>query len=237
MGKVEGNLRRFFRNHNFDIICLQEVMYSADAKNHLAKLCFDASQIVDASGMPYLFFSPNWRSKMANGHLEVGNMILSRIPFVNEHSEFVHGHYIPDMILGSAPAPCNNLNVQIVTLANGLIVVNHHGFWRPNPLGDSESITAFKKLSQIVRPYAKQGPLVLCGDLNLVHAAPAMRSLDFLVDLTEQHEVKSTLSGLKFDGEVACDHIMTGPDLVVDDFKVHNDLVSDHLALSARIVL
>lgn len=235
MGKVEGNLRRFFQSHNSDIICLQEVMYSADATRHLSKLCFDASQIAEASEMPYVFFSPNWQSVIANGHHEVGNMILSKIPIVKQHSEFVHGHFVPDMILGTAPMPCNNLNVQIVTLENGLTVVNHHGFWRPNPMGDEESKAAFQKLAQIVHPYAERGPLVLCGDLNLVHAAPAMRELDFLTDLTEVYGVTNTLSGLKYDGKVACDHIMTNSDITVDQFTVHDDLVSDHLALSAKI--
>lgn len=237
MGKIEGNLRRFFRNNNFDVICLQEVMCSTDAERHLAKLCFDASQIIDASGMPYSFFSPNWRSKMANGHLEVGNMILSRAPFLSQHSEFVHGQYVPDMILGSAPAPRNNLNVQIVNLANGLTVVNHHGLWRPDPMGDQESVTTFSKLAKIIQPYAVSGPLVLCGDLNLVHEAPAMRELDFLTDLTEVYEVRNTLSGLKFDGEVACDHIMTNKKVKVNNFVVHNDIISDHLAVSAKIEL
>lgn len=235
MGKIEGNLRRFFRNHNYDVICLQEVMYSADANQHLGKLCFDAKQIIDASGMPYVFFSPNWRSKMANGHLEVGNMILSKSPFLSQHSEFVHGSYIPDMILGTAPAPQNNLNVQIVKLASGLTVVNHHGFWRPNPMGDSESLTAFRNLAKIIRPYAEATPFVLCGDLNLVHDSPAMRPLDFLQDQTHENHITNTLSGLKFDGEVACDHIMTNNLVKMNKFIVHSDLVSDHRALSAEI--
>lgn len=237
MGKIEGNLRRFFQQHQFDIICLQEVMYSADAERHLSRLCFDASQIAAASGLPYVFFSPNWRSIMANGHLEVGNLILSRIPFIGQHSEFTHGQFVDDMVLGAAPTPGNNLTVQIATLENGLIVVNHHGFWRPDPLGDAESLIAFEKLAGTIRPYADQGHLVLCGDLNLVHDAPAMRYLDFLDDQTALHGVENTLSGLKFDGQVACDHIMTTPDLQVSNFIVHDDLISDHLAISTEISL
>lgn len=212
-------------------------MYSSDAERHLSKLCFDAAQIVEASGLPYVFFTPNWRSRMANGHLEVGNMVLSRIPFVGQHSEFTHGHYVPDMVLGAAPTPGNNLTVQVVELENGLQVVNHHGFWCSNPLGDEESQVAFRKLAEVVRPYADQGPLVLCGDLNLVHAAPAMRELDFLTDLTEAYGATTTLSGLKFDGQVACDHIMTTPGLAVNRFTIHDELISDHLAISAEITL
>ena len=236
MGKVEGNLRRFFRNNNFDIICLQEVMYSSDAEKHLGRLCFDAHQIIESSGMPYHFFSPNWRSKMANGHVEVGNMILSKSPFISQHSEFVHGRYVPDMILGK-DAISGNINVQIAKLASGLTVINHHGFWYPSPVGDDESLVAFRRLAKIIKPYAASEPLVLCGDLNLIHDAPAMRSLDFLEDLTDTHGVKNTLTGLKFDGEVACDHIMINSQVALSKFIVHDALVSDHCALSAKIKL
>lgn len=236
MGKVEGNLRRFLLENDFDVICMQEVMHSDDAEKHLARLCFDAAQIIEASRLPYHFFSPNWRSKIGNGHMEVGNMILSRVPFVSEHSEFVHGRFVEDMTLGKA-SPSNNINVQIVKLENGLTVVNHHGFWYPSPVGNDESVGAFVKLAEIVKPYAETEPLVLCGDLNLIHEAPAMRALDFLRDLTAENDVKSTLSGLKFDGEVACDHIMVNNKMAVDGFAVLPALVSDHRAVMARVVL
>lgn len=65
-----------------------------------------------------------------------------------------------------------------------------------------------------------------------------MRTLDFLHDLTDEYRVKTTLSGLKYDGVVPCDHILTNSAIKVDHFIVHHfivhpDLVSDHLALSA----
>lgn len=232
MGKVEGNLGRFLENNNFDVICLQEVMYSEDCETHLSRLCFDASRIIKVSGMPYYYFSPNWSSKIADGSFELGNMILSKIPFTTEQSHFVNGEYITETILGMSPA--NNLNVQIVELENGITVVNHHGFWRPSPVGDADTVKAFSKLAEIIKPYNKT-PLVMCGDLNIVHEAPAMRNLDFLRDLTFENSIKTTLSGLKFNGEVPCDHILINDKMEAIDFTVHPDLVSDHLALSAEV--
>lgn len=231
MGKVEGNLRRFLENHDFDIICLQEVFASQSREEHLSRLCFDLSQIQKASRLPYTFFSPNWGSKIADGTFEEGNLILSRTPFTKTQSEFVHGEYQADTLLGKTIG--NNLNIQTVQLENGLTVVNHHGFWRPDPIGDEESVRAFKKVGEIVRRL--DGPLVMCGDFNIVHKSPAMRSLDFLCDLTHEHNIETTLSGLKFDGPVACDHILVNDDVDVRDFAVLPDLVSDHLALTADI--
>ena len=95
------------------------------------------------------------------------------------------------MILGEVVG--NNLNIQIAKLENGLTVINHHGFWRPNPIGDEESVRAFTKVGNIVRQVP--GPLVMCGDLNVIHDSPAMRPLDFLRDLTQEYDVETTLSG------------------------------------------
>jgi len=80
-----------------------------------------------------------------------------------------------------------------------------------------------------------EGPIAMCGDLNVVSASPAMRELDFLRDLTAENKLKTTLSGLKFDGEVACDHILVSDEVEVQDFKMRNELISDHFALEAEI--
>ena len=233
MGKVEGTLRRFLENNDFDVICMQEIFASDDCAGHLSRLCFDREQIQKASRLPYAFFSPNWSSEIAGGIFEEGNLILSRIPFAETHSEFISGEYKEKMILGEVVG--NNLNLQIAKLENGLTVINHHGFWRPNPIGDEESVRAFTKVGNIVRQVT--GPLVMCGDLNIIHDSPAMRPLDFLRDLTQEYDVETTLSGLKFDGKVACDHILVNDGIDVQDFAVLPDLVSDHLALTAEVEL
>lgn len=231
MGKVEGNLRRFLAKSDFDLICMQEVLASPDREIHLSRLCFDLSQIQKFANLPYAFFSPNWSYDLAGGSCALGNLILSRIPFTHTSSEFINGEYREHTILGESPA--NNLNLQIARLETGLNIVNHHGFWRPDPIGDEETVAALKKVGQIVSKI--DGPLVMCGDLNVIHDAPAMRSLDFLHDLTYENNINNTLSGLKFDGMVACDHILVNDRIEVKSFDVLPDLVSDHLALTADI--
>ena len=79
------------------------------------------------------------------------------------------------------------------------------------------------------------GPLVFCGDLNLKYEAPAMRSLDFLRNLTQENGVKTTLSGLKFNGAVPCDYILVNDFVTVEKFAVIPDIVSDHLGIMAEI--
>ncbi len=233
MGKVEGNLTRFLETHDFDVICMQEVMSSPDRETHLSRLCVDQSRLQKAARLPYAFFSPNWGSSLAGGKIEWGNLILSKIPFVEQKSVFINGAYNPETILGETPG--NNLNVQIVKLENGWTVANHHGFWRPDPLGDDGSVRVFEKLAEVIKLEA--APFVLCGDLNIIHSSPAMRALDFLRDLTDEYQVPTTLSGLKVAFDVPCDHIMISPGLKVENFTVYQELVSDHLAISAELSL
>lgn len=235
MGKVEGNLRRLLEQNDFDMICLQEVLTAEEGstREHLARLCFDLEAIQKASRLPHVFFSPNWGGKLANGTMQLGNAILSRTPFISTESEFAHGAYNGDTILGKTVG--NNLNYQIAKLENGLTVVNHHGYWQPNPIGNEESVKSMQRVADAIRPLAEDSPLVMCGDLNIEAASPAMRPLDFLVDLTAKNQVKNTLSGLKYDGEVACDHILVNDAANPVDFLVRQELASDHLALEATI--
>lgn len=163
--------------------------------------------------------------------MELGNLLLSKIPIIEQKSAFVNGSYNPKTILDETPR--NNLNVQIVKLENGWTVANHHGFWRSNPIGDEASVQAFLKLAKILK--AESAPFVLCGDLNVVHASPAMRALDFLRDLTDENKVQTTLSNLKINHDIACDHIMVSPDVNAENFTVYPDLISDHLALSVEL--
>ena len=52
-----------------------------------------------------------------------------------------------------------------------------------------------------------KNPVVLCGDLNVIPKAKAMRELDFLRDLTAIHNIPTTLRNIRFTKDVPCDHI------------------------------
>ena len=234
MGKIEGQLERFFQNTDADVICMQEVINSDDTTLHVSRLWFDTSRILRANpDFKYHAYFPNWSTDIADGTMQMGNFVISKIPIVSTDSVFVNGKYTEHTILVQKPS--NNSAVNIVRLENGITVVNHHGFWRKDPMGDEDSIRVFKKVGEVVEPLAKEGPLVMCGDLNIINASPAFRSLDFLRDLTNENKVNNTLSGVKFNGKVPCDHILVNDEIKVESFKVLSEIVSDHLALEAEV--
>lgn len=233
LGKIEGQLQRFLANADYDVICMQEVVY-CKKRYYIRGMFMDLAQIMEVCKMPYALYSPNWSNKIGHGKFKVGNLILSRVPFESVKSKFVSGSFF-QIGMKKGRIAHNNLNVQIVRLTNGITVANHHGFWRPQPLGDEQSVKAFRKLAKIIKPYSDEVPLVLCGDLNLKHEAPALRELDFMQDLTHKCGITNTLSGLKIDTSIACDHIYVNDKIKYSNFKVIKELVSDHLGLSVNV--
>ena len=80
-----------------------------------------------------------------------------------------------------------------------------------------------------------KNPVVLCGDLNVIPEAKAMRELDFLRDLTAIHNIPTTLRNIRFTKDVPCDHILISDNINYQDFEVINAPVSDHCALTVKI--
>lgn len=234
MGKIEGKLERFLQETDADVICMQEVINSDDTTLHVSRLWFDTSRILRANPeFKYYKYFPNWSADIADGTMQMGNFVISKIPIVSTDMKFVHGQYTEHTILVQQPS--NNTAVDIIKLENGITVVNHHGFWRKDPMGDEDSLKAFEKVGEVVKPLAEEGPLVMCGDLNIIHASPCFKHLDFLRDLTDENKVETTLSGARVPFKVPCDHILVNDEIEVKDFRVLPDIVSDHLALEAEV--
>ena len=90
-----------------------------------------------------------------------------------------------------------------------------------------------RKAADMIRD--ENGPVLMCGDLNVIAESPAMRELDFLTDLTAETGTKQTLMNLKFVKDVACDHVLISDGIKWSNFEVHKELVSDHAAVSVEI--
>ncbi|MBR3236457.1 endonuclease/exonuclease/phosphatase family protein [Candidatus Saccharibacteria bacterium] len=232
-GRIKGPLLEFFQKNDFDVVCLQEAVWGNLPSGILENFFVTVEQIKEAGGFLYESRSSNVRLKMSTGIMEQGNVILSRERILDEKIKSVYGENRP---LESKDDLMNHeYTVQIVKLENGFSIVNHHGYWLPTPVGDETTVKVMKKVGEFVKETDE--PVVMCGDLNIIHASPAMRALDFLRDLTEENKIDSTLNGLKFNGKVACDHILVSPEVKVSEFRVLEDLISDHKALVAKIEL
>lgn len=228
-GRIKGALLDFFKNNSFDIICLQEAVWSDSGL--LESFAASVEQIKEASGLTNESRAENWDIEAFGTKIFQGNVILTRDRIVNEEIKTVHGKY--STVKSDLDMHDHCYRAQFVTLESGLNIINYHGYWRKDPLGNEDTINAMKKVADMAKKAV--GPLIMCGDLNVTSVSPAMRELDFLKDLTHVYDIDNTLSGLKFLGKVPCDHILINDSIKVLNFKVEERIISDHKALACEL--
>ena len=234
-GRLKGALERFVRENEADVICMQEAVWSDNAPGIVGYFSDSVDKLMAAGGYKYDYRSANFAIKIGDNCLmKQGNAILSKVPIAEKETVFVGGTSYsesPDLEHGGDQV----YSVQKVTLENGLVIVNHHGFWSTDPLGDERHIKCMREVADIIR--GEERPVVMCGDLNVISESPAMRELDFLHDLTAENDIKQTLQNLKFVKDVACDHVLVNDKIIVKDYHTINQLASDHKAVFAEIEL
>ena len=232
-GRIKGALVDFLAQNPFDLICMQEVVWlDEDDKGVHSGFFATLDDLKKASGLNYDSRSINWTLDSFNGHkLYQGNVILSREKIIEEK--------IITAIEGTTELKAwqdfydHRWTAQRIKLESGLNVVNYHGYWQKQPLGNEDTVKAMKNVAALIKEVS--GPLVVCGDFNVIYDSPAMRELDFLRDLTEENHIDNTLAGLKYGGKVACDHILVNENIEVVDFQVVEKIISDHKGLIVEI--
>jgi endonuclease/exonuclease/phosphatase family metal-dependent hydrolase len=235
---MKGALTRFLRENEYDVVCLEEAVWSEQKPLQLAHFFDTVDNLKEAGGFEYEVRQSDWGARFTDSSaiMEQGNVILSHIPIVSSEVIPIHGIYSNQREWGEdweAQVKEQCWDAVKVKLENGLTVVAHHGYWDRDPLGDEVSAECARKVADAVRN--ESGPVVICADMNLISESPAMRELDFLTDLTAETGTKQTLMNLKFVKDVACDHVWISKNIKWSNFEVHKELVSDHAAVSVEI--
>jgi endonuclease/exonuclease/phosphatase family metal-dependent hydrolase len=233
-GRIISHVVRFLAAEQPDIVCLQEVYSSAEQLPGWNS--FSGLEAIRAQFPEYhCFFAPVSAHSVMGKRVVYGNAILSRLPVGEEQIGFTNGEYVDDLDKQYLDN-IRNYQTCTITLPDGkkLSVVNHHGYWDKNPLGTHETIASMEIAKQAAQ--ALPNPVIMTGDLNVTDESPAMRVFDgFLEDLTTTRGVKTTLTQLAraFDNNnmVPCDHILVSPEVVVQNFTVSDEIMSDHKAV------
>ena len=177
-------------------------------------------------------FSPAHSTQIAHSNVKMGIATFSNYPITARRDFFTSGQYVGDLTRESYVE--NSRTLQVIELdVNGtaLHILNHHGYWTRDAMGDSVSVEKMQIVADTVKELGDV-PVILAGDFNVVPNSPAMRVFDgLLTDLAATHNVKTTLSPLRNLHDIPCDHIMINRHIIERDFRVENDVVSDHLAV------
>lgn len=237
-GRIRDGLGRFVVEGGYDIVCMQEAIWSDNCNSYLELYVDTVDKIKNAAGFDYVYKTSNYGTKVLDGggRFEIGNAIMSRIPFVHTKEAMVLGDYGVVKNIANLDAMTKHCyRAQKVVLDNGVAIVNYHGYYKKDPLGDEVSVECMRKVVDLIKD--DYCPTILCGDLNVIAEAPAMRELDFMNDLTALNHVNTTLRNVRFVKDVACDHILITNELKCEKFDVINAAISDHKALIAEVRL
>ena len=239
-GRIKDGLTRFIKEGDFDVVCLQEAIWDAKHTNVLENYIDTVEKIQQNTDLKYDYRSPIYGFEIMGGEVQFvqGNVILSKIPFTKTEEKMVYGQYK----IAKSTKELNDMfknrtygcSVEKATLKDGPTIFNYHGYWEKDPLGSATTVECMKIVAEMIKK--ENTPVILCGDLNIVHESPAMRELDFLQDLTATNHTKSTLMGVRFKKDVACDHILISQDITCKKFEVLDEILSDHKALIAELL-
>ncbi len=240
-GRIKDGLSRFIAEGDYDIVCLQEAIWTDKAQNFTDHYLDSVEKIKQTANFQHSFCSSHYGISLFGGEaqLEQGIAILSKIPFTRTEEKELYGQYAVASHLAtynlSEDSDCKTrrYTAQKVQFENGLILVNYHGYYLTNPIGNETTVECMHKVAEMIKH--EDAPIVMCGDLNVISESPAMRELDFLTDLTAKNQVKTTLRNIRFVKDVPCDHILVSDNVDYHNFQVIDAPVSDHCALSIEV--
>lgn len=238
---------KFLDEINPDIIGMQEVLRPLSdtvTKQYRSKEEIDNALL---SKYQYNFFGPLWIadkitenggvSRDFGGLVEQGNQIKSKYEIESGENIFYKGNYTYGFdsthfrTLDHARA---GLVTKLKVEEDKLIqIINIHGIWNKDRLGDERTINQSSFLIQ--KALEEDLPTIILGDFNLLPESQSIKMLDkHFKNLIKEYNIKSTRP--TFDdgldkGDMVVDYIFVNDKIKVNDFKVPNTDVSDHLPL------
>lgn len=230
-------------SNKYDIVTLQEVMRKID-DNVFDR--YNKSNIIKANtNYQYNFFGPLWIadhheknniiSKDFGGFTEQGNEILSNYPIIKSENIFYYKNYsnfTNTSHFRQEDHPRAFENVILSINDKQLQIINVHGIWTKDKIGDKRTI----EQSEIILSHIRNDiPCIITGDFNLLPNTRSIKKLnEKMNNLVEKYNIQSTRP--TFDdgldkGDLVCDYIFVNDKVKVNDFRVLNINVSDHLPL------
>jgi len=232
-GKLLPFLLPFMQKGNPDILCMQEVTFSNVKAAKLPILgLLDYGETVGKHFSDY-YFSPLFSFQALGAKVDYGNAVFSKHRLEKKETVFVNNSYKSNETAKNFTK--NIVNLQLVSLkidSKILSVSNHHGFHELDPLGSNHSTEVMNKAIRHLKH--TRSPIIVCGDFNINPQSPAMKEVRVLGlrNLTVESGTKSTLSKIHYaKKQVVCDYIFVSEDVKVKNFKVSEEIVSDHKAL------
>ncbi len=231
-GRLGAQVVDLLKKEDADIVCLQEVVSIPGSETLFME---DLDEIKSKCGYVYSLFSPQFGFGFMKRKAQFGIVILSKIPFVDTGEVYPGLIYLDDFDLLSDDYNVRPLQHVTVEYHDKRInILNHHGYHVPNHKnGDEETMRQCKIIVEYMEKF--DGSIVLCGDFNLSPNSDSLEQINsVLVNHAKNQGVLTTRNSFTHKTEV-CDYIFTSHDLETSNFKVLDDIASDHMALVINI--
>lgn len=233
-GHVKDRLLEFISTyHKVDFFCLQEVYHRAPYKTSTDNnpVCLD---IVDqiARKLPHhdFFFRP-----VVNNAYGLVMFVKKDIEIFGEGEIIIHEN--PDYP-GKGPTHQRNLQwLECRLQGERCMIINTHFLW--NGAGKTDSPQRIQQ-SHRAKDFLDTVdiPKIFCGDLNLRPDTESIKVLEEnMRNLIKDYGITSTRTSLYPKPERFADYILISRDVIVHDFTVLKEEVSDHAALQLEFSL
>ncbi len=242
-------LSKFLTEQNAQFVCLQEVTKALDStvkKEFISKTTIDSA----TPNLTHSFFGPN--SIMGNfeqknfhgkelytcefgGLMEFGNYTKSQYHFTKAQNVFVQNCFTYSEDKSNWPDE-DYRSVSVVDFdveGKKLRILNYHGVWTRNKMGNDMSLKANKMIKDLA--LNAEGEVIICGDFNLFPDTQSMKVFEnYFESLVDTYNVRTTrpiTNELHNERRNVVDYILISKGIHVYDFKVINSDISDHLPL------
>jgi len=227
-GKLGFPLIDFLIQEKPDFVCMQEVSH---LPGHAGPLFVTLDEIRSETGFPHMAIAPLFACQFMKRKYQFCNAVISKLPFQNASVTFTRGSYIEDF--DAVENDMNIRNFQDLTVnieGKTLHMLNHHGhFVKGSKDGNDETMRQMGLLADHID--GLEGPIILCGDFNLVQTSPSLQQInEKLTNLPVKYGLSNTYSEINIH-QVVCDYIFVSNEIKVKSFSVAEKLVSDHKAL------
>lgn len=242
-------LTEFLKDQKADFVCLQEAARSLEKSVDKKYASLEAINLA-IPDLKYFFFGPssvmgNFKQKNFHGKkvfrfkfgglIEFGNYTKSRYKIIKGQNVFVENCFTYSTDHSNWPE--EDYRAVLITdhkvKEKKLRVLNYHGIWTRNKLGNERSFNANKIINNLA--LQSKGEVIICGDFNLFPDTTSMKIFEKnFISLVDKFDIKKTRPSsneLSASKRNVVDYIWVSSGIKIKNFEVIDTDISDHLPL------